>query len=541
MWCVSSLTLPYLRSHILIVPDVAIFMMSLHMSLQIFHSTSGRLGPDGLYRVRFAVYAIWIVLPLFMAGLAFINKSGAYLSQGAFCTLPIRPFWYRLALSWVPRYLVWIYITITAIRIYMRVGSGFTVFARKVDSSSNNGPSLSSTRDHVRRTLTPTGRRPKTAEVGGYHGPLSTQNSALSTPDVEIELGKASPTSDKTYSDTLQPNSAAGESDFDASRIKDSNVINGTTDCEANGAPLIQISSATEATHKTRRKAIQRQTRLLFIYPCVYMILMVIPFVQHCMNYSDYYAQHPIFALSLLNPCCLSIMGFADCLVFGWRETPWRNIPGADGTFLGSLRFWELLRSSSSAAPATAASREFRRALIQLHQQSAATGGSERQPSHVGSLPTFTLDPGLPVPETQDPGTTQKMLETMKLKRPSPRRVFSGSSDRAALAAERAAERLALERAAAAAAQLSPGFPPKASPSHLSPQTATRRDWFDRRGSLWEDAGGDDTGSEGGTPGSTPRIGGRRKFSLAGGKLRVPPIRTGHREHEKTRRDFGAM
>jgi hypothetical protein len=60
-----------------------------------------------------------------MASLAFINPQWRYLSQGAFCTLAIRQFWYRLALAWIPRYLVAIIIIGLAIAIYTYVGFEF--------------------------------------------------------------------------------------------------------------------------------------------------------------------------------------------------------------------------------------------------------------------------------------------------------------------------------------------------------------------------------------------------------------------------------
>ena len=79
---------------------------------------------------------------------------------------------------------------------------------------------------------------------------------------------------------------------------------------------------------KRRRRAIVRQLRLLFIYPCIYMMLWVIPFVVHCMNYSNYWAQHPVFPLSILQVFCMAVMTFCDVFIFCWRERPWRHIPG---------------------------------------------------------------------------------------------------------------------------------------------------------------------------------------------------------------------
>ncbi|KAF2148880.1 hypothetical protein K461DRAFT_315839 [Myriangium duriaei CBS 260.36] len=510
-------------------PDLAILLMSLHMSLQIFNPTSTWFGPDGLYRVRYAVYVVWIVLPCFMAALAFINKAGGYLSQGAFCTLPIRPFWYRLALSWIPRYLVWLYVTVTAMRIYVRVGAGFSVFARKIESSSDgSNQSRPSTSDQVKRLVKPKLHR----NLPSLQIPFSTNSTisrSASTGDFNLDLSKTTPTSEpgrELSGDTLHPVSAAGRQDpelaNDASTSADlgaAEIVDGE-----NGAQLVQITSTAEATQKSRRRAIQRQTRLLFIYPCTYMILMVIPFLQHCFNYSDYYAQHPIFAISLLGPCCLSVMGFVDCCIFCWRETPWKNIPGSDGTVLGSFKFWQIMGTHSQSHTANeATSGEFQRAMIQIHQQSNSV--SRNVSTAQGMVPGSYFSAIQEDRPSSSGSGARKFLETIKVKRPPPRRVFSGASDRAALQADYAAERLALERAAAAHAREHSTY--TVAENNASP-TKTK-DWFDRRESWLDDLGSDEDDDE------------KRKMSVASGRLAVGKTRDMEKEHERMKRDFGAL
>ena len=85
--------------------DFAILVIALHTILHIFRP-SKRVGKGGLYPYRHWIYVIWIALPILAASLAFVNPGNAYVSSGNFCYLPKRPFWYRLALSWIPRYLV---------------------------------------------------------------------------------------------------------------------------------------------------------------------------------------------------------------------------------------------------------------------------------------------------------------------------------------------------------------------------------------------------------------------------------------------------
>jgi hypothetical protein len=119
--------------------DMAILFISTHMALQIFPMSNSILGHDGLYRVRYYVFALWVLVPLTFASLAFINSYGGYQAQGAWCWLPLRPFWYRLALSYIPLYLVWIYIMGVAIKIYMHVGYEFRMFGQERDQTSSAG------------------------------------------------------------------------------------------------------------------------------------------------------------------------------------------------------------------------------------------------------------------------------------------------------------------------------------------------------------------------------------------------------------------
>ena len=67
-------------------------------------------------------------------------------------------------------------------------------------------------------------------------------------------------------------------------------------------------------------RRIQRQLRLLFIYPVAYFLSWIIPFVYHCLQYSDYFAQHPPFILACVVSVILSLQCALDCLVFCSRE-----------------------------------------------------------------------------------------------------------------------------------------------------------------------------------------------------------------------------
>ncbi|KAF2492008.1 hypothetical protein BU16DRAFT_422080, partial [Lophium mytilinum] len=104
--------------------DYAVLVIAVHSALQVFQP--GRSArTDGLYHYRKLIYLGGISIPIIMAALAFINPTGGYIAQGAFCTLPLRPYWYRLALAWIPRYLIAIIIMGLAAAIYTVVGFEF--------------------------------------------------------------------------------------------------------------------------------------------------------------------------------------------------------------------------------------------------------------------------------------------------------------------------------------------------------------------------------------------------------------------------------
>lgn len=86
---------------------------------------------DRLYPFRVVAYISLIVFPTIMASLAFIDKSFPYTNSGVFCYLPTRPIWYRLALSWIPRYLILMTIVAVYLAIYLYAGYKFNEFEEK--------------------------------------------------------------------------------------------------------------------------------------------------------------------------------------------------------------------------------------------------------------------------------------------------------------------------------------------------------------------------------------------------------------------------
>ncbi|TKA52279.1 hypothetical protein B0A49_11994 [Cryomyces minteri] len=375
--------------------DFAILFIAIHTALHIFKPAVSLFGEDGLHRYRHSVCAISIIMPIVMASLAFVSPQMPYKVQGPVCSLPIRPFWYRLALAWVPRYVMWFVVLGLATAIYIHVGYEFKVFTLEGRMSS----SLEESRDDFVVPQSETFHL--TAMVGSKRSsgrasrspPGSPKMAPMSCPTSERFLaesdhrpsGATTIVGDSSPAASFSPDAhhdrriskrnsiptirvdGVDETDFAsavagiadrasvstfASTKNTGNAPRTVADTLSRSPSTARAAVPVNSALLARRLAIQRQLRMLFIYPCVYIIMWIIPFVLHCLQYSDYYAQHPPYPLAVLTIFCLTFMGAVDCLVFTLRERPWRHIPGADGTFLGSFAFWAHGRNGDWLTPA---------------------------------------------------------------------------------------------------------------------------------------------------------------------------------------------
>ncbi|KAK5745976.1 G protein-coupled receptor gpr1 [Elasticomyces elasticus] len=531
--------------------DVAILLMSLHMSLQIFPPSNPFimrvLGNDGLYRVRYWVFGTWFLLPNLMASLAFANPGSAFQAAGAFCYLPIRPYWYRLALSWIPRYLIWIFVMGVAIRIYRHVGNEFKVFGQEKDrSTSLNMPGESSVdRAYATQAMVSARRKSMAVNAADLEKQQDVEEEGLAPDDVSFVRRKSggnllrytppeSMDSVVPFPTGRRPSAPAWSAAFafpvetvpagsqslhsaSASRRGSHQIAFGVQAEDFAGGPsaadlahhrpsIVTLASvmssvapsfssapglepiqedkrasasagsttardAATSVVKSRRRAIQRQLRLLFIYPVTYIIIWIIPFVGHCFNYSDYYAQHPIFALNMLSTFCQCFLGFADVCVFCWREKPWRHVPGSDGTFVGSFCFWRFWRTEDFARRQSRQPSDVPESS--MIDQSRNTQQGESQTGFLNVMKRWSMvrnDSNSPSASMSGPPRTRPL---------SHRRTHSGGSDRKHLEIEHAHERLALERAEwQANARNLEQRRESLAPVPLSPATA-RKEWWD--------------------------------------------------------------
>ncbi|KAF2492009.1 hypothetical protein BU16DRAFT_100712 [Lophium mytilinum] len=186
-----------------------------------------------------------------------------------------------------------------------------------------------------------------------------------------------------------------------------------------------------------QRARIQRQIRLQFIYPLIYVCMWIFPFTLHCLQYQDRYAQHPPFALSILVVLCLTSMGTVDCLIFSLRERPWRHMPRSDHTFWGSFVCWHGNRHGEYAQ----GSRQGSHASDVDSRRSSANAGGAVHPTAESSRRVSVFIPrASTAPTAILPGRTFSRYSIR------PPKLLSGPTEQEKNAAEMARERLRVEQ-----------------------------------------------------------------------------------------------
>jgi G protein-coupled receptor GPR1 len=307
--------------------DFAILMIALHTILYVFQRPQIK-GEGGLYPYRKYIYPLWLSLPVLSAGLAFSNSGEGYVTSGTFCYLPKRPIWYRLALAWVPRYLIFITIFAMCTVIFFWVNRKFRGFNDVGDSSRDASGSGS-------RNVSDKSQSLNSSKALDF-GPVGKQrDSQLASTGVDpFETTERPPWEDVSFITSSESRKQSEMPTLGATHTEDTLATESTI-------ATIPDRGATN-TLKSARSQIRRQLRLLFVYPLVYLLMWTFPFASHCLLYSNYYAAHPPFWLSVVSTASLSLQAGVDCAVFSWRERPWNRIDessrGSWNSILGLFR-----------------------------------------------------------------------------------------------------------------------------------------------------------------------------------------------------------
>ncbi|KAK1836818.1 G protein-coupled glucose receptor regulating Gpa2-domain-containing protein [Podospora conica] len=408
--------------------DIAVLLIALHSLMYILRPRSG------LYPYRRFAYLIYYVFPTLIASMAFINGKG-YENVGHYCYLDRSAGWRRMALSWIPRYIIsttiiviyaFIYFYIRGRMIdYGRRSSGFvedaalrtpmpavpslsyhgllssaatsrrgsaadSVVTKTRQRSISSASSVGLTHDgfaththavasHSRRTVewawTGFPQQATSEKVGGADDPPDPLAPVLENisepspthaprdahhPDIEplerslapqpqhtshtnrttrpspvesvAQPTPAPPTLTGSFRQKFRTRPNPLSSTF---RPKPPLSLAPTADTD----PIVLSSAFLEPGLEQNRDKVRRQLRSLFMYPLVYIIVWVFPFVSHVMGYDDSVRPGDPEWLLILGIISLCGQGTVDCALFTFRERPWRQ---ARGGFWESL--WKRLR-----------------------------------------------------------------------------------------------------------------------------------------------------------------------------------------------------
>ena len=357
------------------------------------------------------MYVLWVVLPTFDAvlPLALHSYGGAYVNQGTYCYLPISPFWYRIVLSWVPRYFILIFIAGLYLAIYLYVRHKFNRFDfSKGDShkkpSENTDSHVLSANGQVdginsNSSAPTTAVDPSLKTPGPIEGNLRKESDAPAWEN--YTFGSSTPIAqlpaDQIMDIPLEPMRSSSRHDSDDTSMTRSSREDTRAMIEAlrNSGPSLEDAAEekpeaqvpirlldsqnkpmTASAMKSRHTAIKRQLRFLFIYPVVYLIVWIVPFIQHCLLYSLAYRNNQNFVLNCFAVVLLNLQCFIDSCLFSFREKPWRQVgrnqneSGSHTSVLSSLAFWrhggsdDIERIDSIGPPEPARSRPLSTILL---------------------------------------------------------------------------------------------------------------------------------------------------------------------------------
>lgn len=301
--------------------DLAILSFAVHTFLLIFKPSLTMKLPDsdrvegGLYRYRYYVYGLSFIIPLALASFPYIGVG--YESFVCWCYLPQRPVWYRLVLSWVPRYLIVVIILSVYGSIYYHVLKEFRTLG---------GVFSTMHRLKHRTTLHPTSLMAKPSFFSAIRYFFETlrdhlfpklmlpgESSDISSHDSSTD-SNIDPIALENYETRVPPNRNNANNSSDV----------GPTDPEnAAGQDAIQAANLEHFRH--RQKVIEKQMKSIFVYPFAYILMWLFPFILQCTQINYEFHHGPLVWLNCVGAFMQPFYGFVDSMVFFYREQPWKH------------------------------------------------------------------------------------------------------------------------------------------------------------------------------------------------------------------------
>jgi G protein-coupled receptor GPR1 len=327
--------------------DWMIFIIAIHTAVYVFNPKLTQASDEGgLWRWRYWVFGLWLTFPALLAGLAFIHTP-AYIPLVTWCYLPVKPLVWRYTLAWGPRYFIFFTISVLYVALYVHVRRTYRNIDRNQNGNSDGSELDSQSSMHI----------PNPVEEPTLSFPpptfASRKRPSIPSPLVEVpeepEREPSPSSSTETGAQTLDSytlnNQSPADNQLSASEtqlipptispIEQRNLSNATT--LAHPSPPTSRRGSVMPTNSTpnmsiarRRAQVERQMRTLFIFPIVYFIMWIPPFINHIyqvVTYDDTAKTLPsaAFPIAVLATIFLPAQGFVNVCVYAARERPWRQ------------------------------------------------------------------------------------------------------------------------------------------------------------------------------------------------------------------------
>lgn len=312
------------------------------------------------------------------ASLAFVNSGPAYVTFGTFCYLPKYSIWWRLGLTWIPRFTIILSIICIYFAIYIYVGIRFRSFTgldRSTCETWDSSRPLRGPEEHpcgFRRVLqsakgiilTMNGNRNAPLPPLASRGAVPDGISKSSTQRAEWEAVEFITTAPLIASESagaleipIPKRASRGMTRPSLGSVSVQRTVHrdvfhtqralfrpagdeapSTLETTASRPiSLLRHHNYTPDQLILTRLAIQRQLRFLFLYPVVYLIMWAPPFAANCLQWAGWYDHHNGFWLTCVVICFVYLQSTVDCLVFLWRERPWSMIEGSEERWFHTL------------------------------------------------------------------------------------------------------------------------------------------------------------------------------------------------------------
>lgn len=311
--------------------DLAVLSLAIHTALLVFTKSSTPEG--GLYKYRYYVYGITFLLPLVMASLAFISHGRhSYFPQITWCYLPINPIWYRLVLSWIPRYIIIVSILSIYISIYIYVK---LEYAKVVKDFKQSQTYLH--KDFRPNSVSSASKGKSTTKIfTWFTKPFNSSDASIRSTEDENQENTQSQAAKKKFSFNKLATTFKvgilrfisyfpGFSFLEPSRQNGAAVVDNTEMLDVQAIAIREFQKDTMAKFQVRRNMIERQIRSIFVYPVAYVFLWLAPFAVHCLQF-NYEPKHgPIFWIGAIAAFMQPFNCVVDTIAFMVRERPWRD------------------------------------------------------------------------------------------------------------------------------------------------------------------------------------------------------------------------